>query len=74
MRIITLKGGVMDDKFLCGLVLGMMGGALIATNSAKARQIVKDGQEQVKQKVEDMTKSTKKNNKTEDGNQEERSE
>ena len=49
----------MDDKFLCGIVLGMMGGALIATNSAKARQIVKDGQEQVKQKVEDMTKSTK---------------
>ena len=49
----------MDDKFLCGIVLGMMGGALIATNSAKARQIVRDGQEQVKQKVEDMTKSTK---------------
>ena len=49
----------MDDKFLCGIVLGMMGGALIATNSAKARQIVKDGQEQVKQKVEDMTKTTK---------------
>ena len=52
----------MDDKFLCGVVLGMMGGALIATNSAKARQMVKDGQEQVKQKVEDLTKSTKKNN------------
>ena len=49
----------MDDKFLCGIVLGMMGGAILATNSAKARQIVKDGQEQVKQKVEDMTKSTK---------------
>lgn len=49
----------MDDKFLCGIVLGMMGGALIATNSAKARQIVRDGQEQVKQKVEDITKSTK---------------
>ena len=52
----------MDDKFLCGIVLGMMGGALIATNSAKARQIVKDSQEQVKQKVEDLTKSSKKNN------------
>ena len=59
LHILTLKGGVMDDKFLCGIVLGMMGGALIATNSAKARQIVKDGQEQVKQKVEDMTKTTK---------------
>ena len=52
----------MDDKFLFGVVLGMMGGALIATNSAKARQMVKDGQEQVKQKVEDLTKSSNKKN------------
>ena len=52
----------MDDKFLCGMLLGVLGGAMIATNSARARQMVKDGQEQVKQKVEDMTKSSKKNN------------
>ncbi len=52
----------MDDKFLCGMLLGVIGGAVLATNSAKARQVVRDGQEQVKQKVEDMTKSTKKNN------------
>ena len=52
----------MDDKFLCGMLLGVLGGAVLATNSAKARQMVRDGQEQVKQKVEDMTKSTKKNN------------
>ena len=52
----------MDDKFLCGMLLGVLGGAVLATNSAKARQVVRDGQEQVKQKVEDMTKSTKKNN------------
>ncbi len=49
----------MDDKFLCGMLLGVMGGAILATNSAKARQMVRDGQEQVKQKVEDMTKSSK---------------
>ena len=49
----------MDDKFLCGIFLGMLGGAVLATNSAKARQIVRDGQEQVKQKVEDMSKSSK---------------
>ena len=42
----------MDDKFLCGMLLGVIGGAVLATNSAKARQIVKDGQEQVKEKVE----------------------
>ena len=52
----------MDDKFLCGVLLGMLGGAVLATNSAKARQIVRDGQEQVKQKVEEMNKSSKKEN------------
>ncbi len=50
----------MDDKFLFGMVLGMLGGAVLVTNSVKARQIVKDGQEQVKQKVEEMSKSNKK--------------
>ncbi len=50
----------MDDKFLIGIVLGMLGGAVIATNSAKARQAVKDGQEQVKQKMEELSKKSKK--------------
>ncbi len=50
----------MDDKFLCGIVLGMLGGAVLATNSAKARQAVKDGQEQVKQKMEELSKKAKK--------------
>ena len=50
----------MDDKFLCGMLLGVIGGAVIATNSFKARQMVKDGQEQVKQKIDDMAKNTKK--------------
>lgn len=52
----------MDDKFLCGMLLGVVGGAVLATNSAKARQMVRDSQEQVKQKVEEMSKSSKKNN------------
>ena len=50
----------MDDKFLCGMLLGVIGGAVIATNSAKARQMVKDGQEQVKQKVEELNKESSK--------------
>ncbi len=50
----------MDDKFLMGVILGMLGGALIATNSVKARQAVKGGQEQVMQKVEDISKKAKK--------------
>ncbi len=52
----------MDDKFLCGILLGMIGGAVIATNSAKARQVVRDGQESVKEKLNEV----KKNKKTEE--------
>lgn len=59
------KGEKMDDKFLCGMLLGVIGGAVLATNSAKARQIVKDGQEQVKEKVEQMGKSQNRNQKDE---------
>ncbi len=46
----------MDDKFFFGIVLGMLGGAVLATNSAKARQLVKDGQEEVSKKVTEMAK------------------
>ncbi len=51
----------MDDKFLCGMLLGVIGGAVLATNSAKARQAVRDRQEQLKQKVEDLGKKPKNN-------------
>ncbi len=50
----------MDEKFMMGIVLGMLGGALIVTNSVKARKAVKDGQEQVIERVQDMTKQQKK--------------
>ncbi len=50
----------MDDKFMFGVILGMLGGALLVTNSVKARGLVKCGQEQVMQKVEDISKKTKK--------------
>ena len=49
----------MDDKFLCGMILGVIGGAVLATNSQRARQVVRDGQEQVKHKVDEMSKSNK---------------
>ncbi|MBQ8426523.1 MAG: hypothetical protein IJX16_02050 [Clostridia bacterium] len=50
----------MDDKFLCGIILGMLGGVVLATNSAKARQVVRDGQDQVMQKVSEISEKTKK--------------
>ena len=46
----------MNDKFLFGVILGMLGGAILATNSAKARQMVKAGQEQVVEKADVLTK------------------
>ncbi len=52
----------MDEKFLVGIALGMLGGAVIATNSVKTRQMVKDGQEQVKKSVQNVGKSAKKKN------------
>ena len=51
----------MDDKFLCGMLLGVIGGAVIATNSDKARQMVKEGQQQVKNKVDEISKQVENN-------------
>lgn len=52
----------MNEKFIFGLALGMLGGAVIATNSVKARQLVKSGQEQVVEKAETITKKNSKKN------------
>ena len=53
----------MDEKFLFGVVLGMLGGAVIVTNSVKARQMVKDGQTQMIEKVEKISKQKPKTSK-----------
>ena len=50
----------MDDKFLCGVVLGMLGGAVVATHSQKTRDAIKSGEKEVKEKVEDLKKTAKK--------------
>lgn len=42
----------MDDKFIAGIALGMLGGAMIAANSVKARQMIKEGQDKVMEKAE----------------------
>ena len=52
----------MEDKFLIGVLLGMVGGALLTTNSVKARQMVKDSQQQVIQKAQELTKQSEKKN------------
>lgn len=52
----------MNEKFIFGLALGMLGGAVIATNSVKARQLVKSGQQQVVEKAETIAKKKSKKN------------
>ena len=52
----------MNEKFIFGLALGMLGSAVIATNSVKARQMVKSGQQQVVEKAETLTKKKSKKN------------
>ena len=49
----------MNEKFLFGVALGMLGGATIVANSVKARQMIKDGQNQVKDKITDLSKKNK---------------
>ena len=49
----------MNDKLFLGIAWGMLGGILLATNSTKARQAVKDGQEEVKKKVAEKLNAKK---------------
>ena len=44
----------MEKMFCLGLVLGMVGGALIVVNSYKARTLVKKSQAELMEKVDEM--------------------
>ncbi len=50
----------MNEKFLCGVILGMLGGAIIVTNSIKAKALVEKGQEQVVEKISKTLNKKKK--------------
>lgn len=52
----------MDKNFACGMVLGLLAGALLVANSYKARKLVKDGQEEIKNKVSEITEKKGKKN------------
>lgn len=49
----------MNEKFMIGIVLGMLGGALVACNSRKVRNAVCEGQQQVTKKMEELSKKHK---------------
>ena len=42
------------EKFVFGVALGMLGGALLVTNNYKMRTLVKKSQEEVQAKFNDM--------------------
>ena len=45
----------MEGKmFIVGLALGAMGGALLAINSQKVRTMIKNGQDEVMRKAEEL--------------------
>ena len=50
----------MEEKFIIGILFGMLGGALIAANSQKARECIRDGQSQVIEKVSELAEKGKK--------------
>lgn len=50
----------MEKGFICGMIAGVLAGAIVVVNSYKARKLVKDGQECVKQKVSEMTEKADK--------------
>ena len=47
------KGGDGMEKFIVGLTLGMLGGALITANNCKMRALVRKGQEELKEKFDE---------------------
>lgn len=53
----------MDDKFIAGAMLGMLGGAIIASNSVKARQMIKDGQQKIMETAEKTVSGEKQSKK-----------
>lgn len=50
----------MGKGFICSMIAGVLAGAIVVANSYKARKLVKDGQECVKQKVSEMTEKADK--------------
>ena len=53
----------MDEKFVLGLGIGMLGGAIVVANSTKAKKLVVEGQTAVKSKVKEIAKKDKNNSK-----------
>lgn len=49
----------MDEKFIFGMLLGVVAGSLVCVNSIKARQLIKKGQQKVQSSVNKISKKSK---------------
>lgn len=54
----------MDKEFCFGIILGMLGGALLSANSFKVRKAVKEGQEQLMNAINNLDKKERTEDKT----------
>ena len=54
----------MKDEIICGIVIGMIAGALLYKYNPQAKEIVNKTEDAVKKEVQDMTKKMSKQTKT----------
>lgn len=54
----------MKDGIICGIVIGMIAGALLYKYNPQAKEIVNKTEDAVKKEVQDMTKKMSKQTKT----------
>ncbi len=54
----------MDKEFYLGIMLGILGGAIVSANSFKVRKAIKEGQEQVVSAINNLEKKEKTPEKT----------
>ncbi len=54
----------MDKEFYLGMMLGILGGAIVSANSFKVRKAIKEGQEQVVSAINNLEKKEKTPEKT----------
>ncbi len=54
----------MDKEFYLGIMLGILGGAIVSANSFKVRKAIMEGQEQVVSAINNLEKKEKTPEKT----------
>lgn len=45
---------MLDDKLIIGMALGFIVGAIVAHSSKKVQQVMDDGKEMIKEKIEQL--------------------